>query len=494
LILLVLGLAWLAGIYLSPSFSLTWELLLFPGLGSLVVAAFYWNRPSYWLPALAVLSLTLGLLRYNLAVGSTAPGFLETYVGRGDVTLRGLVVNEPVEGPKSSLRVSINEVKTAESWTPLSGQAVVYPGGYVGARYGDLLEITGKLEQPGGDQGSDYANYLARQGVEAVVWYPRLKVVASNQAGPIYGPIYALRGRVEEVLKASLPDPEASVLVGLLTGKRSSIPASLTAAFASTGTSHILAISGWNITIVGGVLLLAGRRFLGRRAIFVAILGLILYSVFVGGSPSVVRAAVMGLLYFVATLYGRRADALTSLLLAGALMSLWDPFVLWDVGFQLSFLATLGLIVLVPTLDRLLVRLPRFLAESLSVTLAAQLLTMPLIAVYFSQVSLVAPLANFLVLPALPTVMLLGALTALAGLAFPPLGVAIGWLTWLVVTYVARTVELASQLPAATLSLEAVPLPAIWVYYFVLALVLIGLNWRPARGFFRQSAVRLGLP
>ncbi|MCL5962487.1 MAG: competence protein ComEC family protein, partial [Chloroflexi bacterium] len=337
MLLLVLGSAWLAGVFLSPQLNLPWEAGLFSGLGSVVVACFYWNRPSWRLPALAVLALTLGLLRYEMALPAVDPGTVQYYADQGVVTVRGLVVNEPEELEKASLRVATSDIKVGDGWAEIKGDILAQIRAYSDRRYGDLVQLTGELKSPSSSSGDTYGAYLARQGIYATMAYPKVQGLATDQAGPFYEGVHWLRDKVQKTLEATVPDPEASLLVGLLVGKRSSIPAELSRDFANTGTSHILAISGWNISLVAGVLLLVGRRFLGYRAVFLAVFGILLYTLFVGASPPVVRAAIMGLLYVSATVFGRRADVLTSLVMAGVLMTLWDPFVLWDVGFQLSF-------------------------------------------------------------------------------------------------------------------------------------------------------------
>jgi len=196
------------------------------------------------------------------------------------------------------------------------------------------------------------------------------------------------------------------------------------------------------------------------------VIALILHEPQAAASAAVVRAAIMGCLYVIATHYGRQTDALTSLMAAAVLMTLCDPQTLWDLGFQLSFAATLGLIIYTPPLQRWFEKqLSRMLApgaakkvvgmlnEALIVTLAAQITTMPIIVYHFRRLSLITLLSNFFVLPAQPGVMLWGGLATIAGLIWLPLGQVLGWIAWLFLTYTIRVVEITARIPYASLKL-----------------------------------------
>ena len=248
-------------------------------------------------------------------------------------------------------------------------------------------------------------------------------------------------------------------------------------AFRTTGTTHIIAISGFNIALIAGALLLLFQRVLGRRrATLPAIAGVILYTVLVGAAPSVVRAAIMGCILILGSHLGRRSDTLVSLVVAAVLMTMHEPIVLWDVGFQLSFLATAGLATMMPQLQQWMSGWPRWLSDALATTLAAQLAVLPVLLANFGQVSPVSLLANLVVLPAFPPLMVLGGATALLGTLWAPLGVAAGWLAWVPLAWTIRWVEAFAVLPLASLPAGPMPFWAIWGYYGILALRFV----RPA--------------
>jgi competence protein ComEC len=200
------------------------------------------------------------------------------------------------------------------------------------------------------------------------------------------------------------------------------------------------------------------NRFLQRYvALLVALATIALYAVLVGAEPPVVRAAIMGGLSTLALLVGRQSDGLTSLLVAASLMTAWQPMALWDVSFQISFAAMLGLILYAERLARWVEsvlgrlvttetaeRLAGLFRDTLLATVAAQITVLPLIAYHFGQFSPIALLANLLVLPVQPIIMYLGSTAALLGLALLPLGTVVGWTAWLFLTYTIRTTEMLS--------------------------------------------------
>jgi len=274
-------------------------------------------------------------------------------------------------------------------------------------------------------------------------------------------------------------------MAGILLGVESGIPLDVQEAFKATGTSHVIAISGFNIAILAGLFTLFFSRLLGRwRGAVVAALGIAFYTVLVGAGASVVRAALMGWLSLLAVQIGRRQNGLNSLAIVAALMAVFNPTILWDVGFQLSFLATLGLVLYADPVQqafkRLAVRyLPSHLVERLAgpvgeyilLTLAAQVLVLPVMAYHFQRLSLTMLVANPLILPVQPAVMILGGLAVLAGVVFQPLGQALAYLAWPWVAYTIRVVEGLSGIPGGEVSLGSIQLFSVAVFYSLLFLL-----------------------
>ena len=206
-----------------------------------------------------------------------------------------------------------------------------------------------------------------------------------------------------------MPEPEASLGAGILLGVRAGIDPAIRDAFAVAGLSHVVAISGWNVAIVVALIAAATQRlrerFGPRLPAVVAMLAVAGYVALVGASPAVVRAALMAAALLVARLGGSPAHAASALMGAVVVMLLVSPGALWDIGFQLSALATAGLIVLAAPIESRLGRWPAWIRTPVALTVAAQAATLPVLLATFEQVSLVAPLANVVVVPLIPAVM-----------------------------------------------------------------------------------------
>jgi competence protein ComEC len=250
----------------------------------------------------------------------------------------------------------------------------------------------------------------------------------------------SLRRRAQVVLRSALPAPESALLEGILLGDENSIPDDLRRDFNATGTTHIIAISGFNITIIATLAIAGFGGWLGaRRGMLAAALAIAGYTLLVGANPSVVRAAFMAGFGLAARRSGRQSHAVASLAGTAGIMTAINPQALWDIGFQHSFAATLGLILYAAPLQHLFERLTapvlgserahRFAGpagEYLLFTLAAQVMTLPLTLFYFQRFSLTALVANPLILPLQPAVMILGGLATTGGLIWSPMGRILG--------------------------------------------------------------------
>jgi competence protein ComEC len=268
------------------------------------------------------------------------------------------------------------------------------------------------------------------------------------------------------------------------------LPPSLAQAFNDTGTSHLLAVSGYNVTLVAGLVIAGLAWLIGRRpAAWLALAAILGYAFLVGGQPSVQRAAVMGGLYIVATALGRQGGGLQAIALAGAGMTAFDPQLAKEASFQLSFASTIGLMVFAPALRARLERallpagsdaLPGLLrgaVELITVTLAAIAFTLPIVAVDFGRISLVALPANLLTVPTFPLIMITSAVTAVGGMLNSDVGAFCGWLTWPAVAYLRAVVEAAAGVPSAAISIDGLKPWHAAVYYVALA----GVVWLTAR-------------
>ena len=406
-----------------------------------VIAARLFPRgaPAFVVVAAVCVGGALGAWRAPAAALPTGPGTVAGAVGSVEWRIAGTVADEPrTRGERTQLVLErVTLAADASEPAPALGRALVWAPRSTGARAGDRIAFVARLEEPRDFDGFAYRAYLARQAIGAVASVHGVTVVG-HEAHPLLDAAAGLRGALLTGLQRTVPEPAAALAAGIVLGVRGGIDPEIEDDFATAGLTHVVAISGWNIAIVTGCAVAAlapVRRRPGGRwlapAVTVAAIGF--YVVLTGGTPSVVRAALMATAMLVAQLGGSRAHAASALMLASAGMLLVAPSVLWDVGFQLSALATAGLIVAGEPIARRLASWPGVIRDPVALTLAAQLFTLPIVVLNFERVSLVAPLANVLVVPVVPLVMLLSALAGVAGaidstITVPVLGDAFTWL------------------------------------------------------------------
>ena len=536
--LLWLSLAFLAGILLAASLHLpagAW--LLLAGIGLLIGLGFRFLRArtiaplphasritqyvsrftfhlSRFTPSLPPLPyslisffLLLGAARYQFAQPDLrSPEFIAAYNDRGgEVSVQGVLVEPPDRRDTYTyLKLRVEKIIPGGETTPqdVSGLLLAKDWNLSDWHYGDRLLLQGQLETPSENEDFSYRDYLARQGVYSLMNAARTSLVLSGQGNPFLEAVYAYKERALGTVYRLWPDPEASLLAGILLGVESGIPEQVKQAFQDTGTTHIIAISGFNITIIAGLFYAVFSRLLGRyKGAALAVLGIALYTLLVGASPSVVRAALMGGLSLFASQLGRRQFGLLSLTLVAAVMAAFNPQLLWDPGFQLSFFATLGLILYAEPFSRAFVafaarrlptptleRLTRPVTEYLLFTLAASITTLPIIAFHFHRLSLVSLIANLLILPVQPAVMILGGLALLLGTFYFSLGQLTAWLAWPFVVYTIRAVEWFARLRGATLDLGVISPPVVLGMYAALfALTFAGARIKKAAAWLKPG-------
>ncbi|MEK7123396.1 MAG: ComEC/Rec2 family competence protein, partial [Patescibacteria group bacterium] len=358
-------------------------------------------------------------------------------------------------------------------------------GNFPKYEYGDKLEFSGNLVSPknfstGEDDEAefDYRSYLAKTGVYSLMNYPKVRVIAENRGNIFYRSVYSVKTKFEENLGKILSEPQASFLAGLLLGSRGNIPDDLKEKFKQTGTSHILAISGYNISVLAWFLasLLAVFYLSPRLVFWLSVSAIFVFVILTGAEPSVIRAALMGSLVLLARKEGRVYSVANAIVFAGAAMLFADPFILrYDIGFQLSFLATLGLILILPRLENYFGNLPAVLGlkEAFIATMSAQVAVLPLILYNFGNLSLISVLANILILPAVPFAMFFGFFAGAASFIALPLGKFIGFFAWVLLSYEIKIVEILAAVPFGFFKISHFPIYLVILYYAGLAYFLI---------------------
>lgn len=537
--LLLLAAGWLFGIFIglqtdAPILPVALLAMAAISGGALLLCC----RMPLW-PALLAFALVLGLLRLEAA---EKPNLL--FPGSDDqtVTIQGRVTNDPEStGQRIKLEVAVDYLDLGSGLTSFDAKLLTYAepsASLISLRdspyfqYGDTVTIKGRMQRPKALADFDYPSYLAHQGIAGIVFARETEVADPQRAGNggWRGRIYQLRRTLSAEIEDALPIPQSSVAQAMLLGQRGQLPEQLVEDFRSTGTSHLLAISGMH---VGSMMLISmvvavgilGRQRIGYIVIPIAVIWA--YALISGLPPSVARAAVMGTVFLFALGLGRPRSILPALALTAAVMTAISPQILQQVSFQLSFTAMVGIALALPLQDRVSAAVTSLTSRSgfwgspwvsfilswaaaaLLVSLAASLATWPLIALNFDRVPLLGIFVTAISLPVLPFILLGSLATALAGLAHPALGQAFGWFAWVPISYL---VELVSRSPSITISGTWVGQGLVWAYYLSLGAMallfraapnilsresklsrLIGPSAPANRGLYRVNGAYLGL-
>jgi len=479
--------------YLNANISVWGVSLLFAVIG-LIVEVCYGHKWGKYVHLRMKLPLALfllvaffiaGGLRYKITTSPPKPTDLAFYNQSGKVELEGIICEDPQRKENS-----IQLVLCVQSIEIETGQTIAVKGKTITRsqpadwNYGDRVSVFGALLDPPEDEEFSYRFYLSTRGIYSLMEYPYLQRMESQQGNWLKDKIFRIRQVAYQNINQYLPQPEAGLLAGVLLGIENDIPYDLEKAFQNTGTAHIVAISGFNMTLLAGLVLNGFRKRLSIWwAGLFSILTISFYAIMVGASPPVVRAALMSGLAMSAHLIGRKQAGPFTLILTVAVMCSFNPLYLWDAGFQLSVMATLGLVLYA---DRMgawfenLVRqwLPEALVNKIKgpvgeyflFTLAAQITTLPVIIFQFEQLSISSILANPLILPVQPLVMIIGGLAVLTGFIFHPFGQVLAYIAWLPLTYTIRLVSLLATIPFGEITIGKISPILVLVFYLLLFL------------------------
>ncbi len=487
--LIYLSGAWVLGIFLGSKFNLPIAFVFVGFIPLFLLFHFRQQQKQIILASLCIIALFCGAIRFQSSLSTVDNTTLQFYNGQR-VEIKGMVDADPEVTDKSAhLRLAAAEINSAGVWQKVSGATILFAPRYSTYKYGDVLSVKGNLETPNQLDDFDYKDYLAHEGIYSTMLYPNIEIIEQGKGFKPQEWIYSLRNHLSQILAAVLPEPQASLAQGIILGIRSNIPSYLNTDFSRTGTAHILAISGLNISIVAGILLSLGIWLFGRRRytyIWLALAAIWFYALIAGMNAPVVRSTIMASLFLTAELLGRQRSALTSLAFAAAIMIGISPQVMWTASFQMSFLSMIGLILIAPTFesigrkavkatigeDKPATRIAYTVTDSFAISLGAIIVVLPIIAYYFGIVSFVSPIATFLALPALTGIMVTGALAAVLGLIALPVAYIVAWLAWLFLSYMLVVVGAFASIPSAV-NVSAGNAAPVWIYYLVLIIIIL---------------------
>jgi competence protein ComEC len=426
------------------------------------VGLFFWqSRGVRWL-ILFSFGLVLAIFYFQFFIQKPTEKYI-SYYNNQTVTLRGEVKDEPEKsGDKTKLVIEIPGIK---------GRVLVNAPLYPEYKFGDQVEIFGKLQEPPVFDEFNYRNYLKPQGIYSVMYNPKIKKIGDALGFSLKKWLFGIKNYFENTLNKILPEPEAALADGLLLGVRRSVPDWLKNAFIAVGLIHLIALSGYNITVISKNLEILFNYFAPRLAFWLSLLAIWFFVIMVGAKATIVRAALFGSMYLLAHKVGRRRDITRALLLTAFLMVLINPLVLrYDNGFQLSFLATAGLVYLAPIFEEWTKnwRISKSIQEAGIATLSAQFFVLPLLLFNFKQISLVAPIVNILVLPIIPLAMFFIFIAGILGMILLPLGQLVGWITFLFLKYIVLVADYFSKIPGAYLRVGKTSILVALIYWLIL--------------------------
>lgn len=414
---------------------------------ALTAGFLFWGRRSV-LSAFAVFML-VGYFYFHLfyAIGEDKIVFNER------IDFRGLVIEEPERNLES-------QRLTLKLYEPYRGEVTIYAPSYPQFNYGDLLNVSGIINR-------------SPSGKINTASFPEIFKLKSDNGSKIKSWLFALKGGFVKNLETALNPDEAALLSGLTVGERAGFSKQFREAMSKSGTTHIVALSGYNISIIAVAISIALGSFLSRaKAFYVSVVAIILFVVMAGAEASVVRAAIMGVVVLVAERTSRLYSFRNAITLAAFFMVLFNPKLpVFDAGFQLSFAALMGIVYLMPAIKKIfkISGEKGFLGwrENGLATVSAQLAVIPILLWNFGGFSLTSVVSNILILGIMPLVMLLGFVLGVAGFFSYHLSLFIGWFANLLLKYQIAVIDLFSRL---FIGPQVNSFPFLWgaIYYVLL--------------------------
>ncbi|MFH1401404.1 MAG: ComEC/Rec2 family competence protein [Parcubacteria group bacterium] len=474
-IFLYFCLFFIAGVFLNSLLSPRLNFLYLGGglIFGLILISIFWKYKNFVMAGFCILFLVFGIWRHQNAEIQISKSRLQIYNDAGEtISLIGIVANEP-DIRTGSIKLIIDSGQ---------GKILVTTNRYPEYNYGDKLKLTGKLKTPADDlEGFNYKDYLSKDGTYSEMSWPEIEKVFEKQGNPVYSTILSFKERLRQVIYQNLSPPQSSVLGAVILGDKRQISEDLKSKLNIAGVRHITAISGMHITILAGLLMYCGLAlgFWREQVFYFTVILLILYIIMVGAPASAVRAGIMGGIVLFGQKTGRISTSSRALIFVAAAMLFQNPLILkLDIGFQLSFLAVMGIIYLMPLFQNLIFMIPNPgifpLKNILSMTLAAQIFTLPILIYNFGYFSLAAPLTNILIVPLIPFIMVFGFIFSLVGIFLPVMGWVFSWPSWFLLAYIIKIINFFSMISFAKLELKNIH----WLWLASFYLVLVFFIWR----------------
>lgn len=442
------------------------SMLLFACIGSLGLIVVVWRRSKVreYL-VLAILATTLFARAFQaLPPNSFNP---QQYSGQ-DLRLQAIVSEDPRVGQKST-QITLDNIRlTNQVDAEWHGKVTANIPTYLHIEYGDMVEVAGKFKDLSQINDVGFRDYLYHHSIHGQIDWPSVKVLDSNKGNQLVSYGLKTQHAANQEINRLMPLDAASFLTGVVLGSRQPVSEEFDDALKATGTSHLIVASGYNISILIATMIKI-TKFMRKNETAILVITMIACYTFISGlDPSIIRASIMAGLGLLATLFGKQKHAIYLMVLAGLIMLLINPLWIYDVGFQLSFAATFGIITLQSSIFNKLVYLPGFLREALSTSMAAQVFVYPILITTFGQISIISLLSNLLVIWVIPLIMFGGVIVMLLAFISQPLARISSMLIYPLLWYIKTCVTLTSNLPYATITVSNVNWTVASIYYAII--------------------------
>lgn len=479
ILFLIVFSGFMVGVFLRSFFEI--PLWVFAGLFVWVLVIFVISKSKQFLifSFIGLIVFSLGVARFEIAETFNDREILDVYVEE-KIVMSGIISQEvDLREKQQRIIVEIDSIEGVEfSKTKVLVSTDLYPR----FEYGDLVEVEAKIRKPENfetDSGRefDYINYLGKDGISYTASFAKVSVVEKGLGNPVKRGLLKFKKTFLDAANRAVPEPESALLGGILLGVKQSLGDSLEQSFIDTGTIHIVVLSGYNVTIVAEAIVRAFAYVFSQTiGLSLGALSIVLFAVITGGGATVVRASLMALIALLARVTGRTNEITRALVVAAILMVLHNPYVLvFDISFQLSFLATLGLIYIAPIVEVWFKKIPKFFGfrQIVAATVATQIAVLPYLLYRIGTLSIISPIANVLVLPLVPPAMFFGFLAGMLEMVSGVVASPFAWIAYGLLHIKIRIVEILSGPSWSAITISKFSIIFVVVGYFLITWWLV---------------------
>lgn len=458
--ILIFLLSFLSGVFLAPDFIYIKDKVYILILVSVLFIFLLKSSFLNFLP-IALTGILLGFVLFFTNLNNVESKRVD-YADDSEAVVSGFVASYPQEKEKSVTFVLNSELQKIYVLLPKIDSY----------QYGQKIKLSGKINKIENEDDFNFKDYFLSKKISYQMFYPKIEVLEGNDGNIIIGFLSKVRQLFENKTNEIFVKPYSSFVLGILLGIKS-LSGDLMDMFSKVSLSHIIVVSGYNLSIIAEALKKVFYPTSRRLSFWIPISGIWFFTFLVGADAPVLRAAVMASVIIFSRKDGKKSDGLAVLTLAAVLMVLFNPLVLrYDPGFQLSFLSTLGIMLYGEKIEHF-VRLPKVISEVISATLAAQVFILPIIAFYFGRISVLGPIANFIVLPIVPIIMFTSFITVVVGFINLSLACILSSLSIFLILFCLKVGYFLSDLKFASINVDFNVYLVVMYFTFLISLNLL---------------------